>query len=176
MMGEETFHPDTRALLSYGRAIAGAGVAPKRGGANHVLERLFVIERTADGRLPIRTFGTELIALFGTDLREHDFRRFFVAPDLGMFNALISACEAAGGPGIARVIAETGDRRSIGAEILVNPLRVDSHLGHRFLCMFQSLGGHAFLCEQPILRLKIGSLHPPEAKTPARLRLAVVND
>ena len=58
MMGEETFHPDTRALLAYGRALAGAaGAAPKKGGAEQVLERLFVIERTKDGRMPIRTFA-----------------------------------------------------------------------------------------------------------------------
>ena len=53
MMGEETFHPDTRALLAYGRALAGAtGATPKKGGADQVLERLFVIERTKDGRMP----------------------------------------------------------------------------------------------------------------------------
>src|SRR5262249_44778358 len=45
MMGEETFHPDTRALLAYGRALAGTRAAPKKGRADHVLERLFVIER-----------------------------------------------------------------------------------------------------------------------------------
>ena len=176
MLGEETFHPDTKALLSYGRALAGVGAPPKRGGANQVLERLFVIERAKDGRLPIRTFGAELVPLFGADLREHDFRRFFLAPDLGMLNALINACEAASEPGIARVIAETGDRRALGAEILLTPLRVDQHLGQRFLCMFQSLGGHAFISERPILRLKIGSLHPPASKAPIGLRLAVVND
>ncbi len=70
MLGEETFHPDTRALLAYGRALAGAGAAPKKGGADQVLERLFVIERMKDGRLPIRTFGSELITLFGADMRE----------------------------------------------------------------------------------------------------------
>ena len=67
-MGEETFHPDTRALLAYGRALAGANARPKKGGADHVLERLFVIERKKDGRLPIRTFGAELVSLFGRDL------------------------------------------------------------------------------------------------------------
>src|SRR5262245_48742784 len=86
MMGEETFHPDTRALLSYGRALAGAGAAPKKGAADHVLERLFVIERRADGRLPIRTFGAELVKLFGADLRDHDFAHFFLAPDLAMMH------------------------------------------------------------------------------------------
>lgn len=176
MMGEETFHPDTRALLAYGRALAGAGAAPKKGGADHVLERLFVIERTADGRLPIRTFGTELVKLFGADMREHDFARYFLAPDLILVNALIQACEAAGEPGIMRIVAETGDRRALGAEILLTPLKVDAHLGNRFLGLFQSLGGDAFVADRPVLRLKLGSLHPPAAKTPKGLRLAVVND
>lgn len=176
MMGEETFHPDTRALLAYGRALAGAGAPPKKGGADQVLERLFVIERMPDGRLPIRTFGTELIALFGADMREHDFARYFLAPDLALVNALISACEAAGEPAIMRITAETGDRHFLGAEILLTPLKVDTNLGNRFLGLFQSLGGDAFVHERPILRLKLGSLHPPAAKTPKGLRLAVVND
>ncbi len=176
MMGEETFHPDTRALLAYGRALAGAGAPPKKGGADHVLERLFVIERTADGRLPIRTFGTELVRLFGADMREHDFARYFLAPDLGLVNALISACAAAGEPGILRITAETGDRYVLGAEILLTPLKVDAHLGNRYLGLFQSLGGDAFIAQRPILRLKLGSIHPPAAKTPKGLRLAVVND
>ncbi len=176
MLGEETFHPDTRALLAYGRALAGAGAAPKKGGADQVLERLFVIQRMKDGRLPIRTFGAELVNMFGADMREHDFSRYFLAPDLAMVNALINACEAAGEPGILRVTAETGDRRMLGAEILLTPLKVDHHLGNRFLGLFQALGGQDFVAARPILRLKLGSLHPPAAKTPRGLRLAVVND
>jgi len=176
MIGEETFHPDTRALLAYGRALAGSAAAPKKGGADQVLERLFVIERMKDGRLPIRTFGAELVKLFGADMREHDFARYFLAPDLAMVNAMISACEAAGEPGILRVTAETGCRRMLGAEILLTPLKVDANLGNRFLGLFQTLGGDAFVSERPILRLKLGSIHPPAAKAPKGLRLAVVND
>jgi len=176
MLGEETFHPDTRALLAYGRALAGVGASPKKGGADQVLERLFVIERMADGRLPIRTFGSELITLFGADMREHDFARYFLAPDLALVNALINACDVAGEPGIMRITAETGDRRMLGAEILLTPLKTDHNLGNRFLGLFQSLGGDAFVSERPILRLKLGSLHPPAAQTPKGPRLAVVND
>lgn len=176
MMGEETFHPDTRALLAYGRALAGAGPAPKKGGADQVLERIFVIERTPDGRLPIRTFGAELTDLFGRDLREHDFRRFFLAPDLVFINALLDACAAANEPGIVRVTAETADQRQIGAELLLTPLKTDANLGVRFLGMFQSLGGHAFLDNRPIFRMRIGSLHPPLAKAPVGMRLVVSND
>jgi len=176
MMGEETFHPDTRALLAYGRALAGAAAPPRKGGADQVLERLFVIERAKDGRLPIRTFGSDLVHLFGRDLREHDFARFFLAPDLGMINAMMDACAAAGEPGIARITAETAGGGMLGAEILLTPLKVDHTLGNRFLGLFQSLGGETFLNGRQIQLLRLGSLHPPTAKAPKGMRLVVVND
>lgn len=176
MMGEETFHPDTRALLAYGRALAGAAAPPKKGGADRVLERLFVIERTADGRLPIRTFGQELVGLFGRDFKDHDFARFFLAPDLRLVNALIDACADAGEPAIARVTAETAAGRMLGAEILLTPLKVDRMLGARYLGLFQPLGGEPFLNGRPIQLMRLGSLHPPAAKAPKGMRLVVVND
>lgn len=176
MMGEETFHPDTRALLAYGRALAGAGDAPKKGGADQVLERLFVLERTADGRLPIRTFGMDLVTMFGRDLRDHDFGRLFLAPDLALIQALIASSAAAGEPAIARVTAETACGRMLGGELLLTPLRVEPSLAPRFLGMFQSLGGEQFLDGRPIQVLKLGSLHPPQAKSPKGMRLVVVND
>ncbi len=176
MLGEETFHPDTRALLAYGRALAGADAAPKKGGADHVLERLFVIERAKDGRLPIRTFGAELVTLFGRDLREHDLARFFLPPDLMLLRALIDACDAAGEPGIARVTAETTTGGVLGAEMLLTPLKFDAALGNRFLGLFQSLGGEPFLAGGAIQLMRLGSVHPPEAKAPKGMRLVVVND
>lgn len=176
MTGEENFHPDTRALLAFGRALAGAGAPPTKGGADHVLERLFVIERMKDGRLPIRTFGSELTKVFGRDLREHDFARLFLAPDLALVRAMIEAAQAAAAPAIARVTAETMDGAGIDAEILLTPLKFDANLGDKFLGMFQVLGGQALLLEQPIRWLKLGSVHPPTAKTPTAPRLVVVND
>lgn len=176
MMGEETFHPDTRALLAYGRALAGSGAAPKKGGADQVLERLFVIERMKDGRWPVRTFGADLVKIFGRDIKEHDFARFFLEQDLKLLNALIDACAAAGEPAIARVSAETADGRKLGAEILFTPLKVEKMMGERYLGLFQTLGGEAFLGERPIQYLKLGSLHPPAAKMSKGVRLVVVND
>jgi hypothetical protein len=176
MMGEETFHPDTRALLAYGRALAGAGPSPKKGGADQVLERLFVIERMGDGRWPVRTFGADLVRIFGRDLKEHDFAQLWLEPDLRLMTALIDAAAAAGEPAIARVKAESGDGRVLGAEILLTPLRVEPRFGDRYLGLFQSLGGEPFLEGRPLLRLRLGSLHPPEAKVPKGMRLVVVND
>jgi hypothetical protein len=176
MMGEETFHPDTRALLAYGRALAGASTPPRKGGADQVLERLLVIERMKEGRLPIRTFGADLVRLFGRDLKEHDFGSLFLEPDLRLLNALIDACAAAGEPGIARVTAEAAGGGQLGAELLLTPLKVDAMLGARFLGMFQALGGETFLDGRPIRLLRLGSLHPPVAKAPKGMRLVVVND
>ncbi|MBI1187301.1 MAG: PAS domain-containing protein [Alphaproteobacteria bacterium] len=174
MTGEETFHPDTRALLVYGRALAGGREAPKKGGADQVLERLFVIQRMKDGRWPLRSFGSELIALFGQDLRERDFATLFLEQDWKLIVALIESCAAAGGPGIARVHAET-EAAEIGAEILFTPLKIDEHIGERYLGMFQPLGGEAFLDGRRVQRLKLGSLHPPFAKPKSPVRLIVNN-
>jgi hypothetical protein len=176
MMGEETFHPDTRALLAYGRALAGSAAPPKKGGADQVLDRLFVIERLSDGRMPMRTFGAELIALFGSDLKDHDFARLFLEPDLALLRALIDASAAAGEPAIARIVAETRGGHRLGAEILLTPLKVDNGLSNRFLGLFQSLGGDAFTRGGSIHLLRLGSLHPPLAKAPKPMRLVVVND
>jgi hypothetical protein len=177
MMGEETFHPDTRALLAYGRALAGAGAAPKKGGADQVIERLFVIERKKDGRWPVRSFGAELVKVFGRDLKEHDFSRLWLDADRQLMAALIEACAAAGEPAIARVTAESACGKKLGAEILLTPLKVEPRFGERYLGLFQSLGGEAFVAEQPLMRLKLGSLHPPEAKLPKKgVRLVVSND
>ncbi len=175
MMGEETFHPDTRALLAYGRALAGAAAPPKKGGADHVLERLFVLERTADGRLPIRTFGADLIKLFGRDLREHNLAHLFLPPDLVLLNALLEATTAAGEPGVARLTGETNEGGKLGVEMLLTPLRIDGSPSNRLLGMFQPLGGERFLNGQSLRLLRLGSLHPPTAKTPKSMRLVVIN-
>ncbi|NWG53748.1 MAG: PAS domain-containing protein [Hydrogenophilaceae bacterium] len=175
MTGEETFHPDTRALLVYGRALAGGRETPKKGGADQVLERLFVIQRMKDGRWPLRSFGQELITLFGQDLRERDFATLFLEPDWKLVLALIDSCAAAKGPGIARVHAETEGGGELGAEILFTPLKIDEHIGERYLGMFQPLGGEAFLDGRRVQRLRLGSLHPPYAKPKSPVRLIVSN-
>ncbi|MET0182458.1 MAG: PAS domain-containing protein, partial [Caulobacterales bacterium] len=130
MMGEETFHPDTRALLTYGRALSGAPAAhAKKGRADQVLNRLFVLERTKDGRWPLRSFGAELIPLFGRDLKDQDFASLWLPQDVKMLAALMEAASAASEPAIARIIGDVAGGKVLGAEILLTPLRFDEHLG-----------------------------------------------
>jgi hypothetical protein len=176
MIGEEGFHPDTRALLVYGRVLAGARETPKKGAADHVLDRVFVIEPMADGRLPIRSFGKELVKIFGRDLAHHDLQNLFLDPDRRMLKALLSACVAACEPGVARVTATGAQGARLEGEILLAPLKMELALGQRFLGLFQPLGGEAFLDGQPLKLIRIGSLHPPLAKQAVGLRLVVSND
>src|SRR5262249_53004560 len=129
------------------------------------------------GRWPVRSFGQELIRIFGRDLKQYDFAQFWLEADRRLLTALIDACAAAGEPAIARVTAETQCGKKLGAEILFTPLKTEARFGERYLGLFQSLGGEAFLAERPLARLKLGSLHPPEAKAPKQpVRLVVVND
>lgn len=180
MLGEETFHPDTRALLAYGRALAGIGAAPTGGGAASLAGRMFVLDRLHSGRLQVRTFGADLIALFGRDLRDGDIRDLFWAPDQTMLAAFVAAIETANEPGVARLMAETDDLRRLGAEMLLTPLRSDGHQSDRLLGLFQPLGGETLLQGRPLARLKLGALHPPFARPQAApkggLKLVVSNE
>lgn len=179
MVGEESFHPDTRALLSYGRALSGIGTAPPGGGAASLAGRLFVIDRLPSGRLQVRTFGSDLVTLFGADLRDADLRDLFLPADQLLLAAFIGAVEAANEPGVARLLGETKDARRLGAEMLLTPLRTEVHQTDRLLGLFQPLGGEALLQGRPLIQLKIGALHPPFARPPAPtsgLKLVVSND
>jgi hypothetical protein len=78
-----------------------------------------------------------------------------------------------------RLLGETQDARRLGAEMLLTPLRTEIHQTDRLLGLFQPLGGEALLQGRPLVRLKIGALHPPFARQPAPsggLKLVVNND
>ncbi len=180
MIGEETFHPDTRALLAYGRALAGQGEPPARApgdkGADRLAERLFVFDRFADGRMLVRTFGTELVTLFGSDLRDRDFFGLWPDADQALLRAFMIAVETAGQPGIVRAQAESASGRRMGAEILITPLRTAPSTSDRYLGLFQPLGGEAFLDGEALVRLRLGSIHPPQARVAASPFRLVVNN
>jgi hypothetical protein len=178
MTGEETFHPDTRALLAYGRALAGLGDPPPRQhgqNADRLAERLFVVDRAGE-RLLVRTFGAELIALFGADLRDRDLVALWPMADRRLVQAFVAAVADAGQPGILRVAAETEDGARLGAELLLTPLRTHVAATDRYLGLFQPLGGEALLAGKALVRLRLGALHPPEARmVPPPPRLVVSN-
>jgi hypothetical protein len=177
MMGEETFHPDTRVLLHYSRALAGHGAPPKGvSGADRLSERLLVMDRFASGRLLVRTCGGELITLFGRDLRDQDFCDLWPDGDQPMVRAFAEAVCAAGEPGIVRATGETANGIYLGLEALLTPLQANTGPPHRLLGLLQPLGGEAFLEGRALKTLRLGAIHPPVARARFGPRLVVSND
>ena len=177
-MNETSFHPDTQALLDYGRAIAAGENPPSIRSADGLADRLFVIDGVSEERSTFLTFGAELMVLFRRDLRRTQLRDLFLDADQKMLVALLSAISAANQPGVALAMGETASGMQVGIELLATPLAKGVLAGERLLGLMQPLGGEGFLKEERIVRMRLISLHPPLAKlpTPTGLRLVVSND
>lgn len=173
---DEPFHPDTRSLLEYGRAIAAGKSPPSIKTADKLADRLFVIDGVAEGRANFLTFGSELITLFKRDLRRSDLLDLFLAPDRAMMRALLASITAANQPGVACVVAHTKCGIQIAVEILATPLARGVLSGERLLGLIQPLGGEGLLGDRAISQLRLTSVFPPLAREPVkRLRLVVNN-
>ncbi len=173
---DEPFHPDTRALLEYGRAIAAGKTPPAVGTADKLGDRLFVIDGVPDGRANFLTFGSELIDLFKRDLRRSDLLDLYLPSDRALMRAFISAVSSANQPGVVCGAGETKDGVQVGIEILVTPLAKGVLSGERLLGLMQPLGGEGFLGDKGLTRLRVTSIFPPAARERAKpIRLVVSN-
>jgi hypothetical protein len=173
MIGEETCHPTVRAMLAYARALArgsettAAPPAPAGSG-----DRLFVLDRDERGRLRVRAFGDGLVQLFGRDLRGATFSSLLSQADHDLVSALVACCERAIAPGVVRAAAETVSARIVGLELILSPLAAMAGPG-RYLGYIEPLAGAAALQGDRILRLKVGAVLTPFARSEPRLRLVV---
>lgn len=173
---DNIFHPDTQALLEYGRAIAAGLNPPSIKSADGLADRLFVIDGISEGRSTFMTFGAELMILFRRDLRRTELRDLFLEPDQKMLKPFLSAIAEANQPGVACAVAESVSGLKLGVELLATPLAKGVLAGERLLGLIQPLGGESFLNGEKIVRLRLISLHPPLAKAPVQpLRLVVSN-
>lgn len=175
-LNDEPFHPDTRALLDYGLAIASGRTPPAVNAADKLGDRLFVIDGVKDHRANFLTFGSELVALFRRDLRRTELLDLFLPADRALMRALIGAVSSANQPGVACCAAEAQDGTKVGIEILLTPLAKGVLSGERLLGLMQPLGGEGFLGAAAITRLRVMSLFPPAARERQRpIRLVVSN-
>lgn len=175
-MNDIAFHPDTQALLAYGRAIAAGHNPPSIKSADGLADRLFVIDGVSEGRATFLTFGAELMVLFRRDLRRTDLKDLLLDADAKLAQAFFSAVAAANQPGVICAFGETVTGLRVGLEILATPLAKGVLAGERLLGLIQPLGGEPFLEGERIVRVQIVSLHPPLARAPVQpLRLVVSN-
>jgi hypothetical protein len=155
-------HPSSRALYAYWDTLRAGRAAPERGeldpGAiRTILGDVMILEVGGPHRYAVRLAGTRICSLMGRELRERAFVETFAPGDWPELYALLDSTTATATPAVANVIGETEDRRLLGLELLLLPLRHHGHTEARALC---SLAAHTrpyWATLVPLARLRLGS-------------------
>ena len=180
MIGEDTCHPATRAMLAYARALARGVETPPLGpdGAG-AADRLFVIQRRSDDSLVALGEGLDAVFVRGAldvETGIGDLGRLFAPPERRLLLALLDACVMAGEPGVIRAEGETYVGETVALEIMVSPLPNGWSRGDRFLGHVVTLTDNAGLIAG---RLSVGPILTPLARSRPKaqpaLRLVVSN-
>jgi hypothetical protein len=155
-------HPSSRALYAYWDTLRAGRAAPERGeldpGAiRAILGDVMILEVGGPHRYAVRLAGTRICSLMGRELRERAFVETFAPGDWPELYTLLDSTVRTATPAVANVIGETEDRRLLGLELLLLPLRHHGRTEARALC---SLAAHTrpyWATLVPLARLRIGS-------------------
>ncbi|MCR9271288.1 MAG: PAS domain-containing protein [Henriciella sp.] len=178
-----THHPNTETLLSAWARMNGAPSAPNEGAraADHpeLLECLFVIERSDEGRWLFRNAGDQLGKLLGRDLGEQDCLDFWTGHDRNMVQSLIDSVRESRKPGILHATGETLTGTQVTIELTLAPLptpRTDA-AKNRLLGLYQILQAYPVLQGRPVWRHRVTAIYPPAIeRQPSHIRLVASND
>lgn len=182
-MDSITYHPNTETLISAWQRMTNdpdAGMASERA-SDHpdILECLFVIERSEEGRWLFRNAGNRLGKLLGRELSQHDCLDFWTGHDRIMLGALLETVRETRRPAIMRATGETLTGTHVALELTWAPLPTPrpEKENMRLLGLYQVLQPHAVLKGRPIWRHRITAIYPPKVdREPANLRLVASND
>lgn len=182
-MTNTTHHPNTETLLS-AWARMNETTTPIVGGERasehpELLECLFVIERSDEGRWLFRNAGNRLSQLLGRDLAEHDCLDFWTGHDRAMVRSLIASVRESRKPGILHATGETLTGTQVDIEMTLAPLpNPRAKAGFtRLLGLYQILQPRAILKDRPVWRHRVTALFPPSLdRSQAQLRLVASND
>lgn len=176
-------HPNTQTLLS---AWARMDQSPEQldksvHASDHpdLLECLFVIEESEEGRWLFRNAGDQLETLLGRDLGEHDCLALWRGHDRTMVESLIASVRESRKPGILAATGETLTGTQVDIELtlapLPSPLKTASQ--NRLLGLYQILQPSPVLGGRPVWRHRVTAIYPPAIdRQPAQLRLVANND
>lgn len=182
-MTPTTHHPNTETLISAWERMTQSpdAVETTTKAADHpdLLECLFVIERSEEGRWLFRNAGDRLGALLGRELSAHDCLDFWTGHDRGMVRCLMDSVRESRTPGILQATGETLTGTQVNIELTLAPLptpKKDMEQA-RLMGLYQVLEPHLVLKGRPVWRHRITAVYPPKiARQPAGLRLVASND
>ena len=178
-----SYHPNTITLLSAWERMneTPGDNTPSERASDHpdLLECLFVIERSDEGRWLFRNAGNQLGQLLGRDLGSHDCLDFWTGYDRVMVSSLIDSVRESHKPGILHATGETLTGTSVNIELtfapLPSPRKVTRHL--RLLGLYQVIQPQPILKGRPVWRHRVTAVYPPRPeRRPAQIRLVANND
>jgi len=121
------YYPQTRALYYYwsglkqGRLVPGReDIAPRQ--IKTILPNLFILERFDSNHFVFRLAGTAICERYGREFRAHNFLTLWRGEDRLQMRAHINDVITQQSPGFTTCRAETIDRFSVDAELLMLPL------------------------------------------------------
>lgn len=176
-------HPNTITLLSAWERMnepttEAVGSIPA---SDHpdLLECLFVIEQSEEGRWLFRNAGDQLGKLLGRDLGEQDCLAFWTGHDRAMVEALIASVRESRKPGILTATGETLTGTQVDIELTLAPLPTPRASANqkRLLGLYQILQPEPVLQGRPVWRHRVTAMYPPCIdRQPPQLRLVANND
>lgn len=174
-------HPETRLLLNSWKTINGLGESLINNNfasrdVGSMIDRLFLVQRIAEGVFVYKTMGKEINNWIGRELKENEVSTIFFGPDKVLIRALLEAAVHAPGPALARIVAfgaRQGQRTDI--EMVFLPL-IEKNGVTRMLGLFQPIAANVTI-SRPAIRFSISALVPPDPNTPRNpgLRLVKTN-
>lgn len=178
-----THHPNTETLLSAWARMNEVPSAPYEDerASDHpeLLECLFVIERSDEGRWLFRNAGNQLGELLGRDLGEQDCLDFWTGHDRAMVQSLIDSVRESRKPGILHATGETLTGTQVNIELTLAPLPTPrtGPVQNRLLGLYQILQAYPVLKGRPVWRHRVTAVYPPAIeRQPSHLRLVANND
>jgi hypothetical protein len=167
-------HPSSRELYAYWNHLRAGRAAPERsdldpGAIRAILGDVMILEVGAQHGYSVRLAGTRICALMGQELKDRNLPEIFAPGDWPELYRLLEAVTKAAAPAIANVVGETEDRRMLGLELLLLPLR---HHGRTQARILASLAAHTrpyWATYTPLARLRLGPVRFENAAGTAAL-------
>ncbi|HLL28615.1 MAG TPA: PAS domain-containing protein [Xanthobacteraceae bacterium] len=155
-------HPSSHALHAYWDALRAGRAAPERGeldpGAiRAILGDVMILEVGGPHRYAVRLAGTRICSLMGRELKDLVFAELFAAADWPELYGLLDEVVRAATPAVASIVGETEDKRMLGLELLLLPLRHHGRTEARVLCSLAALMRPYWATLTPLARLRLGS-------------------
>ncbi len=155
-------HPSSRVLYAYWDTLRAGRAAPERGeldpGAiRAILGDVMILEVGGSHRYAVRLAGTRICSLMGRELKGRGFVEPFAPADRSELYSLLDAVVETATPTVASIVGETKDKRMLGLELLLLPLRHHGRTGARVLCSLAAYTRPFWAMWDPLARLRLES-------------------